>query len=59
VRGFRAAELAAFHAHASQQMLWPRFQQTSATDEELFALAAGTPQPAAMVDDLFAGLTAG
>jgi LmbE family N-acetylglucosaminyl deacetylase len=56
VRAFRDAELRAFHAHASQQALAPRFMQMSATDEEIFALASGVAQPAAMVDDLFAGL---
>ncbi|HEU4995039.1 MAG TPA: PIG-L family deacetylase [Gemmatimonadaceae bacterium] len=56
VRQFRDQELAAWKAHASQQLLQPRFDEFAATDEELFALAAGTPQPRAMVDDLFAGL---
>lgn len=59
VRRFRAQELAAFHAHASQQLLRPRFEELSATDDELFALAAGAAQPSAMVDDLFAGLATG
>ncbi|MEX2177308.1 MAG: PIG-L family deacetylase [Gemmatimonadaceae bacterium] len=56
VRAYRAQELAAFHAHASQQALQQRFEETSATDDELFALAAGAAQPAPIVDDLFAGL---
>ena len=56
VRKFRETELAAFHAHASQQALHQRFEELSATDEELFALAAGAVQPSAMIDDLFAGL---
>jgi LmbE family N-acetylglucosaminyl deacetylase len=57
VRGFRATELAAWRAHASQQALQQRFDEYAATDEELFALAAGVPQPKPMIEDLFAGLT--
>ena len=56
VRAYREQEWAAFRAHASQQVLQQRFEETAATDDELFALAAGRPQPAPMVDDLFAGL---
>lgn len=56
VRSYRDTEWRAFRAHASQQVLEPRFLETSATDEELFALAAGEPQAAALIDDLFAGL---
>jgi LmbE family N-acetylglucosaminyl deacetylase len=56
VRQFRDQELAAWKAHASQHALQPRFDELAATDEELFALAAGMPQPGRMVDDLFAGL---
>jgi LmbE family N-acetylglucosaminyl deacetylase len=56
VRQFRETELAAWRAHVSQQALEQRFQETAATDEELWALAAGTPQPTPLIDDLFAGL---
>lgn len=56
VRRFRDQELAAFRAHVSQQALEQRFQETAATDEEFFALAAGRAQPSAQVDDLFTGL---
>jgi LmbE family N-acetylglucosaminyl deacetylase len=56
VRNFREQELAAWHAHVSQQALQHRFDETAATDEEYFAFAAGMPQPAPLVDDLFAGL---
>ena len=56
VRKFREQELNAFHAHASQQALVRRFEETAASDKELFALAAGEPQPKDVVDDLFAGL---
>ena len=56
VRAHRAMELDAWRAHVSQHALQQRFDETAATDDEYFALAAGAPQPAAMVDDLFAGL---
>ncbi|MGH7677229.1 MAG: PIG-L deacetylase family protein [Gemmatimonadaceae bacterium] len=56
VRRHRDAELAAWRAHVSQQALQQRFEETAATDDELFAFAAGTPQPQPVVDDLFAGL---
>ena len=56
VRAHRDPELAAWRAHASQQALQQRFDETAATDEELFAFAAGTAQPAPMIDDFFAGL---
>src|SRR5262245_20441053 len=56
VRQFRDQELAAWNAHASQHALQQRFDELAATDDELFALAAGTPQPGVVVDDLFAGL---
>lgn len=58
VRRFREIENKAWRAHASQQALQQRFDETAATDDELFALAAGEPQPRAMVDDLFEGLSA-
>lgn len=57
VRQFRATELAAWRAHASQQALQARFDEYAATDEELFALAAGVSQARPVIDDLFAGLT--
>jgi LmbE family N-acetylglucosaminyl deacetylase len=56
VRKFREQELAAWRAHVSQQALQQRFEETAATDEELFALAAGVAQPSEIIDDLFAGL---
>jgi LmbE family N-acetylglucosaminyl deacetylase len=58
VRKFRETENAAWREHASQQALQQRFDETAATDDELFAFAAGAPQPRAMVDDLFEGLAA-
>jgi len=57
VRPFLDRERFAFLAHESQRALQSRFDELSATDEELFALAAGTPQRTAMIDDLFDGLT--
>ena len=56
VRTFRTKELEAWAAHVSQQALQPRFDEYAATDDELFALAAGVPQPALIIGDLFAGL---
>src|SRR5690349_15683381 len=55
VRKFRAQELAAWQAHVSQHALQQRFDETAATDDELFALGAGVAQPSAMIEDLFAG----
>lgn len=51
----RAAKRGAFLAHVTQQTLLPRFEAAEGP-VEWFALAAGTPQPAEMVEDLFAGL---
>jgi LmbE family N-acetylglucosaminyl deacetylase len=56
VRAFREVENRAWKAHVSQQLLQQRFEETAATDEELFAFVAGVPQSTAMVDDLFEGL---
>jgi len=56
VRAHRERELRAWRSHVSQQALQQRFDETAATDEELFGLAAGTAQPAPMITDLFAGL---
>ena len=46
----------AFFAHASQRQHQPRFEALAMKDAELFALAAGAPQPRALVADLFEGL---
>lgn len=56
VRAHRGRKLTAWRAHVSQQALQQRFEETAATDEELFGLAAGAAQPAPTIDDLFAGL---
>jgi LmbE family N-acetylglucosaminyl deacetylase len=56
VRAFREVENRAWKAHVSQQLLQQRFEETAATDDELFAFVAGVPQPDQMVGDLFDGL---
>ncbi len=56
VRKFRDTELAAWRAHVSQQALQRRFDALAASDEELFALAAGIAQPKPVIADLFEGL---
>lgn len=56
VRNHRAQELAAWKAHVSQHALQQRFDETAATDDEFFALAAGVAQPTALATDFFAGL---
>jgi LmbE family N-acetylglucosaminyl deacetylase len=45
-----------FHAHATQRDHLARFERLALTPHEDFHLAAGIPQPAATIDDLFAGL---
>jgi N-acetylglucosamine malate deacetylase 2 len=55
VAAYAGAKRLAFDAHASQHVHRAAFE-ASVTDRELFALAAGVPQPSPMVDDLFAGL---
>jgi LmbE family N-acetylglucosaminyl deacetylase len=47
---------AAFRAHASQQGSAQVFYSAAFFDIEYLALAAGVPQPAEIVDDIFAGL---
>lgn len=54
VRDYVELEVAAFRAHATQQMLEERFVKMGATAEELFALASGVPQRNR--GDLFDGL---
>ena len=46
----------AFLAHRTQHGGAERFRQLAMRDDEPFTLASGTPQPAAVVADLFAGL---
>ena len=49
-------KLAAFLEHKTQQHAYELFKGDVLLDDEFLALAAGTPQPEAVVDDLFAGL---
>lgn len=46
----------AFQMHATQRGLQDKFELLALTDDELYALASGTPQPREMIDDLFDGL---
>ena len=57
VRPWLDRKRAAFEAHATQHTLRDRFEALGLTPFEGYALAAGAPQPAAVIDDLFAGLT--
>ena len=56
VRAALARKREAFMAHATQRDHLAEFEKLALLPDELYALAAGTPQPAAIVDDLFAGL---
>jgi LmbE family N-acetylglucosaminyl deacetylase len=49
-------KLAAFMEHRTQQHAYQLFTNDVLLDYELFALAAGTPQPDGVADDLFVGL---
>ena len=55
-RPWLETKLAAFMAHRTQQYAYELFKNDVLLDYEFFAFAAGTPQPSAMDDDLFAGL---
>jgi LmbE family N-acetylglucosaminyl deacetylase len=55
VRAWHKQKRDAFAAHATQQLSAAAFE-TSMVDVELLAFAAGVPQPAPMIDDLFDGL---
>lgn len=46
----------AFLTHASQRQHQRRFEELALRDNEYFALAAGTPQPRPVTEDLFEGL---
>jgi hypothetical protein len=48
--------MAAFNAHTTQRDHHDRFVGLGLTANEYFALAAGVPQPHAMINDLFEGL---
>jgi hypothetical protein len=46
----------AFAAHRTQHQHRRRFEELGMVSPEFYALAAGVPQPAALIDDLYAGL---
>lgn len=56
VRPWLETKRRAFMAHATQRDHLARFEELAMSGEEWFALAAGAPQPAPVVNDLFAGL---
>jgi LmbE family N-acetylglucosaminyl deacetylase len=56
VRAGLARKRDAFIAHATQRDHVAEFEKLALRPEELYALACGTPQPSALVTDLFAGL---
>lgn len=56
VREWKSRKDAAFRAHTTQQGSASVFYSGAFFDVEYLALAAGAPQPAKMVDDIFAGL---
>lgn len=56
VRGWKHRKSAAFSAHATQQGSAGVFFSSAFFDAEVLALAAGVPQPAPIIDDVFAGL---
>jgi LmbE family N-acetylglucosaminyl deacetylase len=57
VRAFKEKKSAAFAAHATQQGSSGVFFSSAFPDVEVLAFAAGVPQPAPIVDDVFAGLS--
>ena len=56
VRAYLARKREAFEAHTTQHDHRARFESLGLTDDECYFLAAGTPQPRPLIDDLFAGL---
>lgn len=56
VREWKDRKAAAFAAHATQQGSGGVFYSSAFHDVEVLAFAAGVPQPAPIVDDVFAGL---
>jgi LmbE family N-acetylglucosaminyl deacetylase len=55
-RSWLDRKLSAFKEHKTQQYAYDLFVNDVLLDYEYYALAAGTPQPSAMDDDLFSGL---
>jgi LmbE family N-acetylglucosaminyl deacetylase len=56
VRPWLDRKLTAFKEHKTQQQAYDLFVNDVLLDYEYFALAAGTPQPNALDDELFSGL---
>ena len=56
IAAYHQAKRESFLAHASQRDHMGRFEALALTSHEGFHLAAGVPQPAPRIDDLFAGL---
>jgi LmbE family N-acetylglucosaminyl deacetylase len=56
VADWKSTKDAAFRAHATQQGSAPVFYSSAFFDIEYLALAAGVPQPTAIVHDVFEGL---
>jgi LmbE family N-acetylglucosaminyl deacetylase len=56
VAAYLETKRAAFLAHATQRQHEGRFEELAMRPTERFALAAGTPQPRVVTDDLFDGL---
>lgn len=58
VRDWKHRKAEAFEVHATQRGSSHAFYSSALVDVERLAFAAGEPQPAAAIDDVFAGLTA-
>ena len=56
ITAVRETKRRSFLEHATQLDHLARFEELALTTHEAFHLAAGVPQPAAIIDDLFAGL---
>jgi LmbE family N-acetylglucosaminyl deacetylase len=59
ISAFHTVKRESFMAHATQREHLGRFEALGLTPYEGFHLAAGVPQPAGVIDDLFAGLPSG
>ena len=56
IRPYQEMKRASFLAHATQRDHMARFEELGLTATEAYHLAAGTTQPGAVIDDLFAGI---
>jgi LmbE family N-acetylglucosaminyl deacetylase len=59
ISDFLEDKIAAFKAHTSQAALWPRFEENmrQRARQEMFHLAASSPQSSGQETDLFAGVS--